>query len=169
MAKKRYPWKEIKADFEKGLSQPQLRKKYNMPASTLSSRIARDGWVLTHEQTACLTEFSQASANLSENYAKANATQQKELTLRVETILEDNELIQNNRRLLKVFQTKILDSLKEGVYESASEIRQGVASIKDIEAVANPTKAPEINIQNTQQSITKIQRTIIKADDDARD
>ncbi len=165
--KKSYDWFQIRLDFDKGLSQAELRKKYDIPAGTLGSKIKRDGWVLSQEQTSTLDEFRAVSAKLSENYYNANESQQKEMVDRVEIILEDNDLVVNNRKLLRVFQNKMIQILKDGGYETALEIRQGVSSIKDIEAVANPqSNKQEINIQNTQQVAQSNQLNLKELSDD---
>jgi len=142
-------WNEVKADYEEGMSQAQLRKKYNLGAGTLGNKIKRDGWRLSHKQTAALSEFKEASMKISESFHKANEIQKKELIEQTKTILEDNELIQNNRKILKDFQTLIKNGLKEkDLYKTASDIRAGVGTIKDIESVANPRTNTNIEIKN---------------------
>lgn len=143
-------WEEIRADFESGMSQADIRKKYNIGAGTLGNKIKRDGWRLSHEQTAIVSEFKDASVKMSESFHNANEMQRKELTERVQTILEDNELIQNNRKLLKAFQGKIMNGLRSNAYEKPQDIKAGVSSLKDIEAIANPQASKqEINVNNT--------------------
>lgn len=160
----KYKWEEIRKDFESGMTQAQLRKKYGLSPSTLASKIKRDGWRLSHEQSSAIAQFKEASANISESFSQANDMQRKEMEERVRTILEDNELIRNNRKLLKAFQGLIGKSIRENVYVTPQDIKAGVSAIKDIEAVANPQASKaEVNIQNTnaQQTITKIEREII--------
>ena len=143
-------WEEIRADFERGLSQAEIRKKYNISPSTLGSKIAREGWRLSHEHISALSDFKEASAKISESFLNANETQKKELLDRTITILEDNELMINNRKILKAFQGKIIAGLKNGAYEKPSDIKAGTSALKDIEAIANPqANKQEINIQNT--------------------
>lgn len=157
-------WEEIRADFESGMSQAEIRKKYNLSPSTLGSKIKRDGWRLSHEHISALSAFKEASAKISESFSQANEMQKKEMVERVQTILEDNELIINNRKILKAFQGKIIAGLKNGAYEKPNEIKAGTSALKDIEAIVNPqANKQEINIQNTnaQQTITKIEREII--------
>lgn len=157
-------WKEIKADFEKGMSQAEIRKKYNIAPSTLSSKIKRDGWVLSQEQSTALSSFMEASAKISKSFANANETQKKEIVERINTILEDNEIIQNNRKLAKAFQGKILNGLKNGLYDTPQNLKSGTGALKDLESIANPQNNKiEINNTNTQQNqINEIKRTIIK-------
>ena len=156
MAKKisKRQWDEIKADFEKGMTQAELRKKYDLSPSTLGTKIKRDGWRLSHEQHSILSDFRESSAKISESFHNANETQKKEMTEVLTTILEDNELIQNNRRLLKDFQGLISSSIKENKYKTPQDIKAGTSTLKDIESIANPR--PEIAIQNNTQVNTQV-------------
>ncbi len=159
--KSKREWDEIKIDFERGLSQAEIRKKYNISPSTLGSKIAREGWRLSHEHISALSDFKEASAKISESFLNANETQKKELLDRTITILEDNELMINNRKILKAFQGKIIAGLKNGAYEKPNEIKAGTSALKDIEAIANPqANKQEINIQNTNAQQTNIVKTL---------
>ena len=147
--KSKREWEEIRADFEKGMSQADLRKKYDLSPSTLGTKIKRDGWRLSHEQHAVLSNFKEASAKISESFENATQMQKEELAIRVETILEDNKLIQNNRKLLAAVQGIIGQELRNNKV-NVSNIKSVTGAILDIERVANPqANKQEINIQNT--------------------
>ena len=147
--KSKREWEEIRADFEKGMSQADLRKKYDLSPSTLGTKIKRDGWRLSHEQHAVLSNFKEASAKISESFENATQMQKEELAIRVETILEDNKLIQNNRKLLVAVQGIIGQEIRNNKV-NASNIKSITGAILDIEKVANPqANKQEINIQNT--------------------
>lgn len=157
-------WREARKDFEAGMSQADIRKKYDLGTGALGNKIKRDGWRLSQEQTAILAEFKEASVKISESFHNANETQQKEMSERAVTILEDNELIGNNRKLLKSFQGLIGRGIKDGIYVKAKDIKAGVSAIRDIEAISNPTaKSPQVNIQNnnanTQHNIDNLHQT----------
>ena len=147
--KSKREWEEIRADFEKGMSQADLRKKYDLSPSTLGTKIKRDGWRLSHEQHAVLSNFKEASAKISESFENATQMQKEELAIRIETILEDNKLIQNNRKLLVAVQGIIGQEIRNNKV-NASNIKSITGAILDIEKVANPqANKQEINIQNT--------------------
>ena len=147
--KSKREWEEIRADFEKGMSQADLRKKYDLSPSTLGTKIKRDGWRLSQEQHAILSEFKEASAKVSESFENATQMQKEEFVMRVETILEDNKLIQNNRKLLVAVQSIIGQELRSNKI-NASNVKSITGAILDIEKVANPQASKqEINIQNT--------------------
>lgn len=144
-------WREAKKDFEMGMSQAYIRKKYDLNPGALGNKIKRDGWRLSQEQTAILTEFKEASEKISESFHNANEVQRKEMSDRVVTALEDNELIGNNRKLLKAFQGLIGRGIKNGIYSEAKDIKAGVSAIRDIEAISNP-QTSQVNIQNNNQN-----------------
>jgi len=161
-----YVWNEIKADFEAGMSQAELRKKYNISAGTLGSKIKRAGWVLSHEQKAALTEFQEASAKVCESFRNANETQKKEMIEQVNIALENNAIISNNRKIAKAFQSLMVRGISEKRYTTPTEIKQGTSALKDLEMIANPqSNKIEINNTNAQQNeVTEIKRTIVKLD-----
>lgn len=161
-----YKWDEIKADFEAGMTQAELRKKYNISAGTLGSKIKRAGWVLSHEQKAVLTEFQEASAKVCESFRNATETQKKEMIEQVNIALENNAIISNNRKIAKAFQSLIVRGISDKRYATPTEIKQGTSALKDLEAIANPQSSKiEINNTNAQQTeVTEIRRTIVKLD-----
>lgn len=161
-----YKWDEIKADFEAGMSQAEIRKKYNISAGTLGSKIKRSGWVLSQEQKTAILEFQEASAKVCESFRNANETQKKEMIEQVNVTLENNAIISNNRKIAKAFQSLMVRGISEKRYATPSEIKQGTSALKDLEMIANPqSNKIEINNTNAQQNqITEIKRTIVKLD-----
>lgn len=157
-----YFWENVKKDYEMGLSKTEICKKHKILPSTLSMRIKRNNWVISQAQKDALHDFQRASVNLAGEISQANDIQRGKMLERLNTILEDNELIANNRRLLKGFQSKIASGLRNGLYDRPSDISAGTRAIRDIEAVANP-RSNDINIQNTQVE-QKITNVAIKVD-----
>ena len=83
--------------------------------------------------------------------------QKEEFAIRVETILEDNKLIQNNRKLLVAVQSIIGQELRSNKI-NASNVKSITGAILDIEKVANPQASKqEINIQNTNATQNNIE------------
>ena len=162
MAKKKYNWNTIRAEYELGKSNAYLHKKYEVPYNTLSMKIKRDKWETVNDEITALREFKQGCEHVSEVIEKNvnNTSKLEVIREEIDTIAEDVALIGNNRKLLKGFQGLIAKNLKEGGFKTAQDIRAGVGSIKDIEAVANPrtndTKV-EINNANVQQTAIQIE------------
>ena len=156
-------WDEIKEFYDKcvdsGDKNPQAttRKKFDLKPGTLGDKIKRDGWRLSEDQKDALKGFSEASAKVSESFRTANESQKKHMIDELETALEDMELIENNRKLLKGFQAQIAKSIKSGDYRTPQDIKAGTAAIKDIESIANPRPTQQINVnqQQAQQQETK--------------
>ena len=133
--KKKIPWNDIKRDYEMGMSQAEIRKKYDVSSGAIGNKIRRDKWKLSQEQQSALSDFSNSSVRVSQEFVKASESQQKEMVAELNTILEDNELIVNNRKLLKLAQGIIVKK-KDNFCEKT--IRNLTGAIRDIEAVANP-------------------------------
>lgn len=132
-----------------GMSQADIRQKYNVGAGALGNKIKRDGWRLSQPQTTALSEFKEASVKISESFHNANEIQKKEMVDRVQTILEDNYLIQNNRKIAKMFQEQMVDAVKNGEYSNPKSIKAGTSALRDIESIANPQPSKtEVNVQN---------------------
>lgn len=161
-----YKWDEIRADYEAGMSQAELRKKHGIPAGTLGNKIKRDNWQLSQTQKVALDEFKKASGKVCESLSQANETQKKEMAQQISATLENLEIIANNRKLAKSFQALIARSISNRNYTTPSEIKQGTSALKDLETIANPQSSKiEINNTNAQQNqITEIKRTIVKLD-----
>ena len=159
-----YKWDEIKADYEAGMSQAELRKKYGIPAGTLGNKIKRDNWQLSQTQKVALDEFKKASGKVCESLSQANETQKKEMAQQINVTLENLEIIANNRKIAKAFQSLMVRGISEKRYATPTEIKQGTSALKDLEAIANPQSSKiEINNTNAQQTeVTEIRRTIVK-------
>ena len=65
MAKANINWQDIRNDYERGMSQAELRKKYSLSPSTLATKIKRDGWELSQEQSTNIKAFSDSLAKIS--------------------------------------------------------------------------------------------------------
>lgn len=135
MAKRKIPWNDIKKDYEKGMSQAEIRKKYDVSSGALGNKIKRDKWKLSQQQQSALSDFSESSVKVSQEYVKASESQKQEMVAELNTILDDNELIMNNRKLLRMAQGIIIKK-KDKFCEKT--IRNLTGAIRDIESVANP-------------------------------
>ena len=84
----------------------------------------------------------------------------------ISVTLENLEIIANNRKIAKAFQSLIVRGISDKRYATPTEIKQGTSALKDLEAIANPqSNKIEINNTNAQQTeVTEIRRTIVKLD-----
>jgi len=158
MAREKYDWKKIKADYEIGKSKSYIHKKYGVPYSTLSTKISREVWEIANNETSAISEFRSGCEQVSEVIANNSDNKEKVEAIvdELNTIMQDNELVINNRILLKSFQGLISSGIKNGIYESPQDIKSGVSAIKDIESVANPQKGEiTVSTQNNTQNNTQ--------------
>ena len=108
MAKRtNYPWKKIQLDYESGMSQANIRNKYNIPASTLNSRLKRFNWKIGgkvyKEKIAKDVDFQKITikkdANLEEIYEKEH----KKVSLMVSAGIEEQKIADILEISLEVF------------------------------------------------------------------
>ena len=146
--KRVYPWNEIKADIELGKTKAYIHKKYDIPYNSLSMKCKRESWIVVNEDVTALSSFKQGCEQVSELLHKADTEEKKNAIVnQINTIIEDNDLIVNNRRIAKLLQGVIANN-KHSINLQNIKTVSGV--IRDIEAIANPqANKQEINIQNT--------------------
>jgi len=153
----KYNWEVIKEAYEKGFTKDEIVKKFNIPKAILTNKINKEKWVILCDVNADVEGLNVKLEAVAQNYAQ-NPIIEEMFQDRINTIIEDNELIGNNRKLLKAFQGLVGKGIKEGTYKTPQDIRAGVGAIKDIEAVANP-KTNDIKVENNIQNnqITKVE------------
>lgn len=155
----KYNWAEIKEAYNNGIGKQVISKKYNVALKTLSNKISLEKWEVMGGLNTHIDEFKDTLDKISHN--TQNDPIMKEIVMeKLTTILEDNELIGNNRKLLKAFQGLVGRGIKDGTYTTAKDIKAGVGTIRDIESVSNPIRG-SLNIQNNnsnqQNSLAKIE------------
>ena len=153
----KYNWEAIQKSYEDGFDINKLCDMYNIEKKTIQNRISSQKWEVTGNINSDINEFKDSLGKIANYVSQNDEIKNNEIILRVNTILEDNELITNNRKILKAFQSKIVAGLKNGAYEKPNEIKAGTSALKDIEAIVNPqTNKQEINIQNTNANQTVV-------------
>ena len=153
----KYNWEAIKKSYEDGFTVDKLCDMYNIEKKTIQNRISREKWEVTGNINSDINEFKDSLGKITGYVSQNDEIKNNEIILRVNTILEDNELMINNRKILKAFQGKIIAGLKNGAYDKANDIKAGTSALKDIEAIANPqANKQEINIQNSNNQQTNI-------------
>ncbi len=149
----KYNWSEIKKAYSDGIDTNTISKKYKVAKKTLQNKISAEKWEVIGGLNTHIEEFKDSLERISHN--TQNDPIKQEIALeRIETILEDNELIGNNRKLLKAFQGLIGRGIKEGIYAEAKDIKAGVSALRDIEAISNPQASKTDVTVNTQVNST---------------
>ena len=143
----KYNWQSIKEAYEKGFSKDEIIKKFKLTKAILTNRINVEKWVVLCDVNVHVDELNATSHKIAQNYAQ-NPDIAEMFEDKISTLSEDNELIGNNRKLAKAFQGLIGQGIRGNVYRTASDIKAGVSSIKDIESIANPSTAAQVAIQN---------------------
>lgn len=154
----KYNWTSIKEAYEKGFEKDEIVKKFKIPKAILTNKINSENWTVLCDVKADIHELNATSHKIAQNYTQ-NPDIEEMFIEKVTTQIEDNELIQNNRKLAKAFQGLIGQGIRGGTtYKTASDIRAGVGALKDIESIANPQASKtdiQINNTNAQQNVVK--------------
>ena len=149
----KYNWNEIKSAYCDGIDINTIVKKYKVAKKTLANKISAEKWEIIGGLNTHINEFKESLERISHNTHNDPIKQEIALS-KIETILEDNELIGNNRKLLKAFQGLVGRGIKEGLYTKPQDIKAGVSTIRDIEAVSNPQASKTDVTVNTQVNNT---------------
>lgn len=140
----KYDWVLIRSAYEDGISIVDIVSKYKVSKKTLQNKIGAEKWEVTGNLNADISEFKDSLGKITHKYE--NDPIKHDIVMeKVITILEDNELISNNRKLLKLAQ-QILIKNRDNF--NHNNVRNLTGAIKDIEQVANPKDAvTNINTQ----------------------
>ena len=158
----KYDWTSIEKAYIQGAEVDAICKKYKIAKKTLQNKISEMKWEVIGTLNADINEFKEVLGRVTQN-AQNNPETREIYIEKIVTILEDNKLIQNNRKLLVAVQGIIGQEIRNNKV-NASNIKSITGAILDIEKVSNPqANKQEINIQNTNavQTVTKIEREFI--------
>ena len=144
----KYDWTSIEKAYIQGAEVDDICKKYKITKKTLQNKISEMKWEVTGTLNTDINEFKEVLGRVTQN-AQNNPETREIYIEKIVTILEDNKLIQNNRKLLAAVQGIIGQELKNNKV-NVSNVKSITGAILDIEKVANPqANKQEINIQNT--------------------
>ena len=152
----KYDWKAIETAYKKGLTIHEIVKSYKVAKKTLENKISEKKWIVTGELNSHVDEFKESLGKISQNI-KEDPRMHQVLEDRLDTIIEDNEIIGNNRKLAKAFQSLMGAGIRDKIYKTPQDIKAGASTLKDLESIANPQASKmEVNNTNTQQTINEI-------------
>ena len=102
----KYNWEAIEKAYIQGAEVDDICKKYKIAKKTLQNKISEMKWEVTGTLNADINEFKEVLGRVTQN--AQNNPETKEIYIeKIVTILEDNKLIQNNRKLLVAVQSII--------------------------------------------------------------
>jgi DNA-binding XRE family transcriptional regulator len=138
-------------------SKSELARKYKVSEKTIRNII--NGQPPKYKE---LVEVNTAIEMLKKSEISPSERQAIDIEVKkkVDTTQIDNELIENNRKIAKLLQKKIVENKDE---ITLNNIRQVAGTIKDIENIANP-KSNDVKVENNIQNnqITKIEVEFIE-------
>ena len=143
----KYNWEAIKESYEGGLPVHDISDKFHIEVKKINEKAKLKKWVIKDRLKTDIQEFETSFKTVVQNSFEHKETEEifnKIVVEKIDTILEDNKLIGNNRKLASMAQG-ILLSNKENF--NHTNIRNLTGAIKDIESVANPPKPNQVNVQ----------------------
>jgi len=144
-----YDWDSIRDAYEKGVEKEIIVKKYRVPRNILTNNINKHNWVVKCDINSEIKEFSEKLNVIAQN--SNNHIMDEIVAEKINTQLQDNKLIENNRHIAEMLQNVIV---KNAQNIDLKNIKQVSSTLKDIESIANPR--PEIAIQNNTQVNTQV-------------
>ena len=150
----KYNWEAIEIAYEGGLDSDSIVKRFKITKKQLSNKAALKGWVIKGYIKSDIEGISASLGKLT-NICTKHPDLESVIITKIDTVVEDNALMENNRKLAKMAQGIIIKN-KDNF--NHTNIRNLTGAIKDIENVANPTTS-STNITNTnaQQTNNKIE------------
>lgn len=146
-----YDWSMLQQAYENGISKDEICSKYKIPKNILTNKINKDRWIVKCDINSEINEFS-AKLNAITQNSKDNKIMQEVIADKLNTQLQDNEIIKNNRDLALLLQKKIVDNKEE---INLKNIKTVSSTLRDLESIANPK--PDIQIDNSKTEIKVLQ------------
>jgi hypothetical protein len=153
---KKYNWEAIQKAYEEGITINEISKNYGVAKKTLQNKVSEKKWELNGTINNQVNEFKESLERVS-GIIGNDSIKQEIVAERLNTIIQDNEIIGNNRKLAKAFQGLVGMGIKNKLYKTPQDIKAGTSTLKDLESVANPQANKQesninINNQNSQQN-----------------
>lgn len=144
----KYNWNDIKLAYEGGLDKTDICKKFFITKKLLSNKINKELWEVKGDINAQISEFKEVVKGISLNPESI----QEMIIEKINTQVEDNELISNNRKLAKLLQSVIVSNKS---HINLNNIKSVAGTLKDIESIANP------NINQTAVQVNNNDKEVI--------
>jgi len=145
----KYNWEAIEMAYEGGLDNDSIVKKFGITKKQLTNKIALKGWIIKGYIKSDIEGISASLGSLNKISTK-HPELESLIVAKIDTTIEDNELITNTRKLAKMAQGILIKSKDNFDH---SNIRNLTGALKDIESIANPQATQKIDLtQNQAQS-----------------
>lgn len=148
-----YDWEAIKIAYENGFSRKEIQDKFKLTSNTLGNKIRDNKWTVKGSVDNDIVEIKGKLEETSLNYTQNEKVGEMYLE-KINTMIEDNEIIGTNRQLVKSFLSLTAKGIREGIYKTPQDIKIGMSTVKDSETISNPNRQNQNNYiqNNTQQN-----------------
>ena len=147
----KYDWDAIQEAFENGIDKDTIVKKYKIAKNILTNKINNCGWIVKCDINNDIIEFSEKLNSKTQN--SFNPVMQEIIQEKLNTQLQDNQIMQNNRDLALMLQNVITNSRHD---IDLKNIKSVSSTLKDLESIANPK--PDVQVSNnTEVKVLKVE------------
>ena len=154
----KYNWGAIEKAYIQGAEVKDICKQYNITKKTLQNKIYEKKWEMTGNINSDVNEFKAVLGKVTE--AALNNPETTDIYIeKITTVLEDNKLIRNNRKLASAVHAILGQEIKNKKV-NVNNVRNVTGALKDIESMANPqSNRTEVNV-NTQTNVQQTYKTL---------
>lgn len=151
----KYNWEAIQVAYEGGLDSDSIVKRFKITKKQLTNKVALKKWVIKGYIKSDIEGISASLGSLNEIGTK-HPELESIIVAKIDTMIEDNALMENNRKLAKMAQGILIKNKDKFDHKTVKNL---TGAIRDIEAIANPISNAkvEVNNQNNQQTILEIE------------
>ena len=149
----KYPWDKIKLDYESGLSQSDLHKKYEVPYNALNDHITRKGWLQSEQSKAIIKGFDNISEQVSE--LKAETPELAKNT--IDIIIDKHPQF---KRAMVALSTKLFNRMFQITDQAKAhelpQLAKGMQTITDTLGISQRHSNTNMNMQVNNNQITAV-------------
>jgi len=139
----KYNWEAIKEAYEGGFEKEDIVKKHKVPRKLLSNKIRDDQWTVKGHISDEISEFYANTHKTTQNISKLHPENQEMVINKINTMQQDNELMEGTRKISKLLLSVIAQNRNEITLKN---IKQVSSTLKDIESIANPHPTQDTNV-----------------------
>jgi len=152
----KYDWNAIEIAYKKGIEIEVIARKYGVIKKTLQNKIYSLKWEVNTPDLGNINHdikvLGQSLGNLN-GHTLDDPILEEIVLKKIDTMFEDNGLIENNRKLAKLAQGIIV---KHKDKFDHTNIKNLTGAIKDIESIANPQATKMEMTQQTIQTVAEV-------------
>lgn len=154
----KYNWERIRAEYECGITQAELVRKYDLNKGRLSDRIKSEGWVVSKQQEAAIKGFRESYETIFETCESAPIVAELAAD-EIESF--DAEMARGIRALNKTLinQSRLIANSGEA---NAGDLRSLASVSKSVADIHGISKGSGVTINNQNNAVAVAQSIVVR-------